>query len=53
MDLKDAHALNIYFPPADLVDVHEMLQLPSERKHHETGSSLVYLVIWVRIANLF
>lgn len=33
----------------DLVDFHEMLQLPSERQHHKTGCSLVYSVFWVRV----
>lgn len=32
----------------DLVDVFEMLQLPSERQHFETGCSVVYFVFRVR-----
>lgn len=32
----------------DLVDFHEMLQLPSEGEHDETGCCLVHSVFWVR-----
>lgn len=38
----------LFFALEDLVDFYEMLQLPSERKHNEAGSSLVHFVIWVR-----
>lgn len=32
----------------DLVDIHEMLQLPSERQHFKAGCRLVYSLLWVR-----
>lgn len=32
----------------DLVDIHEMLQLPGERQHFKAGCRLVYSLLWVR-----
>ena len=34
----------------DLVNVHELFQLPSERQHHQTGLRVVHTVFWVSSA---
>lgn len=39
---------NLFSLIVDLVDFHEMLQLPSQRQHNKTGRSLVHSVFWVR-----
>lgn len=46
--LKYKASKNLFPFVIDLVDFSEMLHLPSERQHTETGCSLVFSVFWVR-----